>query len=292
MVPNQDIRLKYASKHISNVVFYIPFAYYCIVRLGTFPKFLSWALIYIFPTFFYSTLNYHGAWLPFIVNYFLILLAVFSVYELGYILNDTTTINREKSPTIRLYEHNFLHFQYNRHWIILIRIFYCVIALVGLIIHFKLQTLNLNPQQLGITCCAIAIILPIFVLYNHWRNRYNVWLYPILVFSRYLPFVLLYDIHWLTILFLFLAFPLPNMIERFSMPRYRFPIMRILIPTEQSKTTFRACYYIVLLLAIIPLVLFSLLDYQYSIPIILLGLYRIALYCITKFYHPRNYLNG
>ena len=112
---NQDIRSKYASKHISNVVFYIPFSYYYVVRLGTIPKWLSWALIYLFPTCYYSALTYQGDWCAFAVNYLLILLATFSLYELGYILNDTMGICREK----------YLRCGYMR------RIFYILLAIVG-----------------------------------------------------------------------------------------------------------------------------------------------------------------
>lgn len=292
MLLNQDIRSKYASKHISNVVFYIPFSYYYVVRLGTIPKWLSWAVIYLFPTCYYSALTYQGDWCAFAVNYLLILLATFSLYELGYILNDTMGICREKHPTVRLYEENFLHFARNRWWIILVRILYAIMAIALLVVHVNYQMPSINHQHVLVTSLSIAAILPIFVLYNRWRNRYNVWLYPILVFSRYIPFMLLYSIDWRAILSLFVSFPLINMIERFSMPRYRFPIARTIIPTEQSKNLFRVGYYTIMAIIACALIVAASMDYRYIIPIAILWLYRIAVYIVTLFHQPKNYLNG
>ena len=288
MQQNPDIRARYAREHIPNAVFYIPFTYYYVVRLGTFPKLLSWLLIYIMPTAFYSAFTYSGTPWPFIGNYLLTLIAAFSLYELGYIANDTVAIRYEEQPAIRLYPHNFAHVDKYRIWIYLLRICYAVAAMLFI------------PSL----ACQIAIlaILPIFALYNRWRSHYNVLLYPFLVFSRYLPFMLIYDFDWLATLMLFLSFPLLNWLERFSMPRHRFPFMRILIPTEDSKTAFRVWYYaLILALCVVGFLLFS-FDFQRSglstfsaavfIPIILLFLYRLALLVILRYHHPKNYLNG
>lgn len=273
-----NIRAKYASRHIPNAVFYIPFAYYYVVRLGTPFKLLSWLLIYILPTAFYSTLTFHGPLAVFVCNYLLTLVAAFSLYELGYIANDTIAIRREAQPAIRLYPHNFAHFGKYRVCIYLARLLYAAIALVFI------------PSL----ACRIAIIaiLPVFALYNRWRNHYNVWLYPVLVFSRYLPFMLIYDFDWLATLMLFLSFPFVNMLERFSMPRYRFPLMRALIPSEDSKTAFRVCYYAALVVILLPIAFTSAMDFRLLIPIAVLFLYRLALLVMVKYYHPKNYLNG
>ena len=237
------------------------------------------------PTAFYSFITYEGTWLPFAVNYLLVLLAVFSLYELGYILNDTIAIRREEQPAIRLYRHNFEHFARYGRLIVLARFGYALIALALLyVIDDSLFTLPLVANIL-----AIPVI---FAIYNSWRSKYNVWLYPVLVFSRYLPFMLLYRIDGWAILMLFVSFPLVNMLERFSMPRYRFPLMRKLIPTEESKTTFRLIYYLIVLW--IPLLLpmpFS-TAYVYMFPLELLCFYRLMLYFIVKHHRPTNYLNG
>ena len=272
-------------EHISNAVFYIPFGYYYVVRLGTLQKLLSWLLIYIMPTAFYSFMTYEGAVVPFVLNYLLLLTATFSLYELGYILNDTVAIRYEEQPAIRLYPNNFEHFSRYARLIVLARFSYAILALALLyLINASLFTLPLVANIL-----AIPVI---FAIYNSWRSKYNVWLYPLLVFSRYLPFMLLYRIDGLAILLLFLAFPLLNMLERFSMPRYRFPLMRMLIPTEESKTMFRVGYYAVLLLILTILYILAIIQYTLILPVLILFVYRIALAYWVRNHQPTNYLNG
>ena len=285
MPQNNDFRAKHVRSHIANAVFYIPFGYYYAVRLGTLPKLLSWLLIYIMPTAFYSFNTYEGAWLPFAVNYLLVLLAVFSLYELGYILNDTIAIQREEQPAIRLYPNNFEHFSRYSRLIVLARFSYAALALAVLYL--------INNTLLTLPLVANILLIPvIFAIYNSWRSKQNVWLYPVLVFSRYLPFMLLYNMDGLAILMLFISFPLVNMLERFSMPRYRFPLMRKLIPTEDSKTLFRTVYYLIVIWLPLLLPLPITTKYIYMFPLEILCFYRLMLYFIVKHCRPTNYLNG
>lgn len=291
MQPNDDIRARYAREHIPNAVFYIPFGYYYAVRLGTVWKLLSWMLIYIMPTAFYSWLTFDGVWWQFAVNYALVLMAVFSLYELGYIFNDTVAIRREQQPAIRLYEPNFRHFKQYMWVIVVVRLFYAVQA-IGLLVLLNKHWHTTDSRHIWFVRLCIIGMLLVFWIYNNWRSKYNVWLYPLLVFSRYLPFMLLYRIDGWAILMLWLSFPMVNWLERFSMPRYRFPVMRKLIPTEQSKTLFRAVYYMVILL--VPLLMPKPLiaTYMYLFPIEILCFYRLMLLLVVKHHKPKNYLNG
>lgn len=291
MPENNDIRQKIVRERIPNAVFYIPFAYYYVVRLGTIWKLLSWILIYIMPTAFYSWLTYAGEWQLFAMNYLLLLVAVFSLYELGYIFNDTVAVQKERQPAIRLHNRNFRHFEKYMPVIVGVRIFFTTEAL-GLLWAFNRSWQAIADTHMWLIYGCVIIMMAVFGLYNSWRSRYNVWLYPILVFSRYLPFMLLYSFDGWGILMLWLSFPMVNWLERFSMPRYRFPLMRKLIPTEQSKTLFRAVYYMVILM--VPLVLPKPLiaTYMYLFPIEILCFYRLMLLLVVKHHKPKNYLNG
>ena len=97
---------------------------------------------------------------------------------------------------------------------------------------------------------------------------------------------------WEVWLLLFLSFPLLNALERFSMPRYRWPLIKQLIPSEDSKTLFRAVYYSVVLLLTFLLVQAKGYTYIVLIPIMILCLYRGALVFWLKKHNPENYLNG
>lgn len=281
-----NIRPRYTRSSISNALFYIPFGYYYVVRLGTMPKLLSWVLIYIMPTAFYSAFGFHGSPCLFAINYLLILIATFSVYEYGYIYNDTVSIRHEQQPALRLYESNLKHFEHWKPCISGIRLLYTVTALSLLL------ALNENIIRLCLVVLSIAVMCLLFAIYNRWRNKYNVWLYPLLVFSRYIPFMLLYDHDGLTYLLLFLSFPLLNALERFSMPRYRWPLMSELIPNESSKTRFRIWYYAIISMTTIPTFVITKQSLILLLPIVVLLLYRLILALWLRSHHPDNYLNG
>lgn len=281
-----NIRPRYARPYIPNAVFYLPFGYYYAVRLGTLPKLLSWMLIYLMPTAFYSAIGYTGSWGLFALNYGLILLAVFSLYELGYIVNDTIAIRRESQPAIRLYDYNFAHFERHKETIFCVRLLYTVLSMT------ILDLLNGGLGTNYTVGFSITLMFGLFALYNRWRSRYNVWLYPFLVCSRYIPFMLLTPHPWEVWLLLFLSFPLLNALERFSMPRYRWPLMKRLIPTEESKTLFRAAYYCLLSLIATPIFIWAERPLMWLTPIYILCIYRIALAWYLRTHTPENYLNG
>ena len=281
-----NIRPRYAQSHIPNTVFYIPFGYYYAVRLGTIPKLLSWLLIYVMPTAFYAAIGYSGAPALFACNYLLILIATFSLYECGYIVNDTISIRHEEQPAIRLYDYNFVYFERKKYYIFGARI------LISLAALFALYALTEDMIMVIRTGTALITMSILFAIYNRWRSRYNVWLYPFLVCSRYVPLMLLSPHPWEVWLLLFLSFPLLNALERFSMPRYRWPLMKKLIPTEESKTLFRVAYYCLLSLIATSFFLLKGESLLWLTPIYILCAYRIVLTIYLRTHKPENYLNG
>lgn len=269
------------SSSISNAVFFIPFAYYYRVRLQTIPKLLSWMLIYLLPVFWYSWMAATNINTAFIVTCFCILIAVFSLYEAGYIHNDTFATRKELNPTLRLAANNLSYFYSHYKSIFFFRLLYSSLALTTIFIIDGLNKFSV------LTALSIAFVPILFFFYNHWRNKYNVFLYPLLVFSRYLPFLLPYDPDCKLVLLLFFVFPFPNMIERFSMPKYRFRIVRYFLPRESSKTIFRTLYYI-----IVVAILSFVLSHEELLPFYILAVYRTLLLVITRFYSPKRYLQG
>ena len=245
--------------------FYLPFAYLYGVRLRSVPKMLSWLLLYILPTAFYSHLD--------VLSYTLVLFATFTLYELEYIFNDTVAVQHESQPSLRLTDTQTAYFFAHRWTIILTRLLYSFTSLLLLsLLH------SFTPSLL----CALAIMLALFATYNRWRNRYNVFLYIWLVFSRYVPFMCLGAHSGIDYMLLFVSYPLLIGLERFSMPNYRWPFMRRLIPNEEAKARFRVAYYVLALLVLVPYCYFTGLSLYALLPIGVLALYRILRLVIKK----------
>ena len=245
--------------------FYIPFAYLYGVRLRSVPKLLSWLLLYILPTAFYSHLD--------VLSYTLVLFATFTLYELEYIFNDTVAVQHESQPSLRLTDTQTAYFFAHRYLIIFTRLLIAALCLALLsLLH------SFTPSLL----CALAIMLILFSYYNRWRNRYNVFLYIWLVFSRYIPFMCLAAHSGIDYILLFVSYPLLIGLERFSMPNYRWPFMRRLIPNEEAKARFRAAYYVLALLVLVPYCYLTGLSLYALLPIGVLALYRILRLVIKK----------
>ncbi len=247
--------------------FYIPFAYLYGVRLRSVPKLLSWLLLYILPTAFYSHLD--------VLSYTLVLFATFTLYELEYIFNDTVAVQHESQPSLRLTDTQTAYFFAHRYLIIFIRLLIAALCLCALsTIH---PTLNVIHFTL-----SLMIMLILFTYYNRWRNRYNVFLYIWLVFSRYIPFMCLAAHSGIDYILLFVSYPLLIGLERFSMPNYRWPFMRRLIPNEEAKARFRVAYYVLALLVLVPYCYLTGLSLYALLPIGVLALYRILRLVIKK----------
>ncbi len=223
-----------------------------------------------------------------VIDYALMLLSVFSLYEIGYIRNDTFAIRREKAPSLRLDADSLAYSESHSKQICAIRAVICLGAMLAIVVR------HYGEIQWYTAMCSIVLIPIFFEFYNRWRSRYNVWFYPVLVCSRYIPFLLPYlDTDNLYILLLLLlSFPLCISLERFSRPSYRYPLMRWLIPNEQSKTRWRVIYYVVLSIIMTTYVLRGVLETIEVGPIYILCIYRIFLSILTHWYTPKNYLKG
>lgn len=198
----------------------------------------------------------------------LVLLATFTLYELGYIFNDTFAIRRESKPSKRLNKNELNYFFSHKWHIIATRVGIAFLCLFMLSFYISILPISIAL----ITMCGL------FGIYNRWRNKYNVFLYVWLVFSRYLPFMLLCEHSWRDYLLLFLSYPLLIGIERFSMPTYRWPLMRKLIPDETSKARFRMWYYAIALITTSAALFATEQPLVLLIPFGILFLYRFIRY--------------
>lgn len=249
--------------------YYIPCAYLHSVRLqGSIGRILSWWFLMLVPTLGYYLLALPERTFSAVGQYALLLLAVVPYYELGYMLNDTFATRRETHPSLRLSETQTAYFYQHTARIVGLRIAWTA-ALLGLYGFLGAW----SPATL-LTLLGVALLLPVFCLYNRVRGLAAVVFYPVLISWRYLVFLLPLwgtPCFLLSVLLTFLSYPLLISLERYSMPQRRYGVMARLLPNEASKQTFRAAYYILLLLFLTPLWRHF---PAWSLPIALLSIYR------------------
>lgn len=207
--------------------YYLSFFYFLKTRCKSNLLKLSWLFIYILPLLILNI--YEG---QHVLKFVLIVTLTYTLYELGYVYNDTETIKNEKNPTLRLDEKSLDFYEKNKLNIYSIRL---LLAVMLTVIYINCFGSN------NIVFCWL--IVPIFFVYNLVRNRINLVLHFFLVILRYsLP---CYLISGSTEVFFwsFLLFPLINLLERGTEKRFNLPFMSSII--FANKTSGRWVYYLV-----------------------------------------------
>ncbi len=224
--------------------FFIPFFYSFHTRLKTINSRLAWVFTYLIPVLLVGFFLNVPLFLSFIV-----ILSVYTVYEIGYIFNDCELIKKEAFPTIRVTDQELCFYENNKYLILLFR-FVLIFFILTIVFYLYFDFLY--------SCFfTLSFILFIYFIYNSNRNLLNLPLYSCLVFLRYFGF--LFFIHDDLFLFfiLFLLYPLCVTIEFSS--KKRFVTSRFIV--IKSFDGFRCYYYLVLLIFSL---LFYLLEFKYS----------------------------
>lgn len=246
-----DIRMQLNTKFL---IFYFPFLYFYKTRLKTPKKGLGWIFSYVLPIIIGT--NSFTAYQFFVV--LLLITAIYSVYEYGYIYNDSVTIKNEINPTMRLDETQIEYARENMHIILILRgllsiIIYCLLAIQYLFVPF--------------------LILFTYFYYNRHRGRVNLFLHFILVLLRFSSiFLVVSGIGGF--LYSILLFPLINLFERMSEKRFSF---HMLMKYRQYINLTRVVYYcLVLILSL----LLNVQDYLF-IATCYFFVFRFAIYFLS-----------
>jgi len=214
--------------------FYFPFGYLFRSRLYTFYKALSWFIVYIIPVLFLFTWNYSYSFTD-ILYWVLALLLIYNYYEIGYIQNDTETIKKENTPTLRLKLDEFAFYEKHKKTIYAFRI----IVNIGLLLLFK-ATVSIY------FVFSIFSILILYLLYNNMRNRWNLLINSGLVLTRYVAPLIFFGHFDNRILFYasILIYPLLNFFERASSKRFNLVVIQRIVLYKGRLTVFRVLYYL------------------------------------------------
>lgn len=264
----------------------MPLVYFYKVRLHTMGKLLSWVLLYPALVFAYVVLA-NGAFTWSLLGTFAVqVLGIFSLYEFGYIHNDSVAVQHEDCPTLRLSDQESVFCL--RH----LRSILCSRILLALVCQAILIGLHPNDRMWWIAGALSMLVLPVFLIYNNWRSRSNVLWYAVLICARYVPFLIPYlhaeNVRLLGLLLI--SYPLIIAIERLSIRRYRYPIIRCIIRQEEDKTWFRVVYYMLVSVLLSATYYIHELPYVELIPIYTLTIYRLFILVLTRIYIPKHYL--
>lgn len=186
--------------------FYIPFLYFIKTQLRHSYQRMSYIFIYFFPIFYFVFLL-GGSWFEALGT----ILLIYSVYELGYMFNDTISEEYEINKTSRLTLEESNYFVRNKWHIVFFR-FLCAF-IICLFMIGKSQAFILVP-----------FILTVFYFYNTGNVRFRLLLHFLLVIIRYVsPFIFSVGFQLPYVLYLVLIFPLHNSIERLREDKFGFP---------------------------------------------------------------------
>lgn len=250
-----------------NNFFYLPFLYSFKTRFTSLTKKVSWAIIYLIPVSFsglfiidftqFSLSNL-------IVSLFGILL-IYTLYETGYIYNDTETVKIEKKPTLRLNPLQLKYYEKHKTIIYLSRLVVAIIISIGIYIH------TTSPGFI----IATWSLIPLYAIYNSIRNRWNILIHFFLVLIRFCSIPLLFspNIPITSTAYLILLFPLLNTLERCREKRFNFYKLQKI--TINNASNGRYIYYFILLLLSSSILIINFINDNYIHPDIVFFLYSL-----------------
>lgn len=266
--------------------FFIPFLYAFQTRMGgSLVGLLKWIAEYLLPVFVLYV--YVSSYRIYSVLVFILgVLLVYNLYEIGYIWNDTITIRKEKSPTLRLSERELEYFYQNPLFVLLFRIVLSVF--VSILVYS-------NPfYSVGIWALIFSwSILIVYYFYNRFRNRFNFVLHFVLLTLRYsCPWFFFSgenDI-WMLLLITCIIYPFPIMLEIISKRKFgvRFRFTDRYLPDYSKRHQFRVVYYLCLTCT-------SVLGwwiFGFDLLFVLLSLYLLFYNCIFNFLQSRILSDG
>lgn len=257
-------------------LFYIPFFYFYKTRIKSLATLINWIFIYIVPTFaLFFLMAEKYSLLTVCLSYISIILAVYSIYEAGYIQNDAETTKFELNPTLRLSKEQLEYYEEHKSIIYVVRIFFSF--LFGSV---ALTLMDSSKEQMFLIFATLIMIGGTYLIYNNIRNIFTLLLLFILVSLRYMtPLLLVYEKEWeFYLLLVILLYPALNLLEWLYKPQFK----HYALPFDQA--TVRIIYYS-LLSVVFSYFFYSTSCEQYKTALILsiyFLLYRIIFWYVYR----------
>lgn len=208
-------------------IFFIPFVYTFGTRLQGSAFKVAWFIRYFIPQltllFWFTKLEPIEALLLFL----LASTAWVSLYETGYIQNDSITFINESNGTRRLSD---TEIDYARKNIWVIHTARLLISIMAIIAIAVLQNRTNSRLHMSQFCVILACMIGAFQIHNFLRSQANLFSYLALSTLKFLAvasLVLNFREHWSLVLFLFLLFPLPRSLEHAAKVKYHLVVVQL-----------------------------------------------------------------
>jgi hypothetical protein len=249
----------------------IPYVYGFTTRANTIFYKISFLLVVVLPILLsIILLNTDITYIT--LRFLLAFTAMYIVYEIGYIFNDTYTVRFEKNPTHRLNKEERYKVERLANLLISVRIFLVIICIL-LLNYLEIKNLSLFVVMLGLLGVSYAF-------HNYYRNKLNIiTIFFVLVFKYISVPVLFVPISkyiYLSII-LILMVPIIRTIEFASKEKYKIKLFN-----NFNLDIFRIWYYLFLTIVFIIL---SIINSQFIIALLLASyflIFRIMSYTVLK----------
>lgn len=257
----------------SNPIFCLPLTYLTISRLKTVREWVSWA--YLFPLYCFFAYAVSMSAFPdvnFLIFFFCVFMPVISLYEIGYVYNDTKSSKKELNPTVRVSE-NEIRSSYNL--IIFSRLFYVIFfSLILLFFRTKFDVSYSFVEYL----ILMALLGVAFCMHNFVRGSYNLLTFLILSFFKYLCVLFAVDSFGIIVI-TFFSFTFLRAIEYGSIKRYLNSNVSSYV--NESRDRFRVVYYLILAIFTYFTVAFGFAKVSTLYCVLYFFIYRLGIFLLT-----------
>ncbi len=247
------------------IIYFFPFVYGLKTRQKGLNYFVSYIVIFVLPNILISNINENPTVNVFFVS-LLGLVALYSIYEVGYLFNDFNTTLFEPKPTYRL--DKAIHDKLSQKFMILFftRLLYTFMAISIILFFFKYQVFTF--------LVLLLLLIGAYAIHNSVRSNVNIFSIFIIFVLKYISVLLLIsqgDNVVRDILFMVLLVPV---IRTYEYSSKQWISLRIANNINFDKT--RIYYYSLLLLMYMGLSMLYDFSYKYVFIVLVLLLFRVA----------------
>lgn len=257
-----------------NDLIILPFYYTFKTRYNSISGKIGYILTNILPIYLYIyTFLKEKSLLKITIITLIAMCSYMSIYEIGYIFNDTITIKKEKNPTLRLTFQEILSVQKKIKKIVVQKI---IVSLI-FIFFLKLILKEINIYNYIIT---FMLTISVYCIHNFYRNSkityITFFLLSTLRFFSPVSFVLPLKLNFSYLIPIVLYNSLIRNFEQIGNEKYKFKKLNI----NKNKNGFRVGYYL-LMICILKLYPEFLLK-NFKNVLYYLFIYRVLIYLFLK----------